>query len=88
MLKSIHNAMQDVKEFSSDEMELLSMVHDLANVLNGTQRYAKLLSNEIPESNPLRVYVESIQSGLDRIYYIQKKIMDLAKIELLVLTKS
>ena len=76
------------KETLLDEIDFLNLIHDLANVIDGTRRYAKLLTNEIPEYEPTRVYAESIQANLDRISHVQAAILDLIKKDALIMSKS
>ena len=85
MLTSDHTAVQDIEEPALDGIELLNMLHELASVLDGTRRYTKLLTNGIPESNSLRMYAESVQTGLNRICGIQTEMLDLIKREFLLL---
>jgi hypothetical protein len=72
MLTSYHTTVQDIEEPTLGGIEHLNTLHKLANVLDGTRQYMKLLLNEIPASNPLkidavRIYAENVQAGLDRI---------------------
>ncbi len=81
MLTSDHIAVQNIEEPALDVIELLNMLHELANVLDGTRRYTKLLTNGILESSPLRVYAESVQAGLNRMCGIQTEMLDSIKRE-------
>ena len=90
MLPADQTAVQDINTEAPTlgGIELLNMIHDLLGVLDGTRRYVKLLTSEIPESDPLRVYAESVQAGLDRISDIQTAMLDSIRSDFLLLPKS
>jgi len=88
MIASLNTVTQEnTEEAKLIEIDILNALHDLANIIDGTQRYAKLLDNEIPQNSPLKNHSESIRKSLDSIGNIHKSMIGVAKSELLLSPK-
>ncbi len=79
---------EETEEAKLIGIAILRIVHDLASTIDGTRRYAKLLTNAIPETSTLKTYSESIQSSIDRVSSIHTAMLDIAKREFPELPKS